>query len=660
MRRTWSTVTGASPRWAPSVIASITPSFEAIWGRMQVELLNRRRWQTRVELANAIFEYLEMFHNRKRRPVLLGCARQASSRRCPPTRPQWHELKQVGCTERGVHHILQLRLRRAENGLMGEIIPAVEGTQRPDGYIGVIDQHGNKSWLSPDVLTSRPPTSSLSDEQVERIRAFKQVLAEHDRTSLEEALTNFRRDRHPEGEIRLWELTARVYDAELCARPAANAEERSLLFQAVFTCALGVKEVEAAIVSCPALDRLSGLEGVMRRFMDEATESGNGSTVAPHDSQVPSRPAGFEYVDTVSPEAVDFATDFMGVYFDNREEATEMINISRRNEGILLRGLCGLVDAVVPAMMETRSTDDFIQELDYWADKDSGSGSHRIAATLIASRVGLKVGDRWFGPRESQGTDPTPVLRANVESLLAGILWSFIEGMASKTGRDDDDTFVSLAELAHAKAAAASRARQASEGERDSLGNPAAGERQASTGPIRPVVPLDPEAEDTRTWARLEPNDVARKTVGLVVQYLEACRRGDYTTMFELPGIHVGALMAGLVRCAAAIVPVFRETVEDDDAYLEVMDGFALSEDGSDTLVRASVVQMLNSQGGVEAPERWTGPGTVEMSAAMVEEVAFGMAVTLNALINLTADLNEHDKDQAFRSFIGLLQNEAA
>ncbi len=34
---------------------------------MQVELLDRRRWRTRVELANAIFEHLEVFHNRRRR-----------------------------------------------------------------------------------------------------------------------------------------------------------------------------------------------------------------------------------------------------------------------------------------------------------------------------------------------------------------------------------------------------------------------------------------------------------------------------------------------------------------------------------------------------------------------------------------------------------------
>ncbi len=40
---------------------------ESLWAPMQIELLNRKRWKTRVELANAIFEYLEIFHNRQRR-----------------------------------------------------------------------------------------------------------------------------------------------------------------------------------------------------------------------------------------------------------------------------------------------------------------------------------------------------------------------------------------------------------------------------------------------------------------------------------------------------------------------------------------------------------------------------------------------------------------
>lgn len=45
---------------------------ESFWSRMQVELLDRKRWRTRLELANAIFEYLEVFHNRQRRQTSLS------------------------------------------------------------------------------------------------------------------------------------------------------------------------------------------------------------------------------------------------------------------------------------------------------------------------------------------------------------------------------------------------------------------------------------------------------------------------------------------------------------------------------------------------------------------------------------------------------------
>ncbi len=40
---------------------------ESFWARVQVEQLNRRRRRTRLELSTALFEYLEIFHNRRRR-----------------------------------------------------------------------------------------------------------------------------------------------------------------------------------------------------------------------------------------------------------------------------------------------------------------------------------------------------------------------------------------------------------------------------------------------------------------------------------------------------------------------------------------------------------------------------------------------------------------
>lgn len=39
---------------------------------MQVELLGRKHRNTRTELPNAVFEYIEIFHNRERRHSALG------------------------------------------------------------------------------------------------------------------------------------------------------------------------------------------------------------------------------------------------------------------------------------------------------------------------------------------------------------------------------------------------------------------------------------------------------------------------------------------------------------------------------------------------------------------------------------------------------------
>jgi transposase InsO family protein len=61
---------------APSMGAIGTPYdnavVESFWGRMQVELFNRRRWKTRIELASAIHDYIEHFHNTRRRHSALG------------------------------------------------------------------------------------------------------------------------------------------------------------------------------------------------------------------------------------------------------------------------------------------------------------------------------------------------------------------------------------------------------------------------------------------------------------------------------------------------------------------------------------------------------------------------------------------------------------
>jgi putative transposase len=45
---------------------------ESFWGTMQLELLDRKAWKSRKELANAIFEWIECWYNPERRHSSLG------------------------------------------------------------------------------------------------------------------------------------------------------------------------------------------------------------------------------------------------------------------------------------------------------------------------------------------------------------------------------------------------------------------------------------------------------------------------------------------------------------------------------------------------------------------------------------------------------------
>ncbi|PRC60694.1 IS3 family transposase, partial [Mycobacterium sp. ITM-2017-0098] len=45
---------------------------ESFFSLLQKNVLDRQKWKTRVELANAIFDYIEIFHNRQRRHSALN------------------------------------------------------------------------------------------------------------------------------------------------------------------------------------------------------------------------------------------------------------------------------------------------------------------------------------------------------------------------------------------------------------------------------------------------------------------------------------------------------------------------------------------------------------------------------------------------------------
>ena len=45
---------------------------ESFWGSMQIELLNRKKWKSRIELSLAMIDWIEAFYNQRRRHSSLG------------------------------------------------------------------------------------------------------------------------------------------------------------------------------------------------------------------------------------------------------------------------------------------------------------------------------------------------------------------------------------------------------------------------------------------------------------------------------------------------------------------------------------------------------------------------------------------------------------
>jgi putative transposase len=64
---------------------------ESFWARMQTELLDTRKWMTRVELSTAIFDWVEVFYHRTRRHSSLGMLSPAAYERLTPAPPDPHK-----------------------------------------------------------------------------------------------------------------------------------------------------------------------------------------------------------------------------------------------------------------------------------------------------------------------------------------------------------------------------------------------------------------------------------------------------------------------------------------------------------------------------------------------------------------------------------------
>lgn len=144
-------------------------------------------------------------------------------------------------------------------------IPHEEGTIPPIGYI-LVKKEGKLYWADPNKIKLNPKyTSELTEQQVERVKRYKEILGEQDSCSLEEAIDNFRHDKYPEHEIQIWERIASVCETELERRPHASAEERGMVFTAVLFCSM-LPNIGAILSSCPDLKKLRDLDRLVLEY----------------------------------------------------------------------------------------------------------------------------------------------------------------------------------------------------------------------------------------------------------------------------------------------------------------------------------------------------------------------------------------------------------
>jgi hypothetical protein len=82
----------------------------------------------------------------------------------------------------------------------------------------------------------------LPAEMIERITAFKKILADVDTTTLEMTIENFERDQHPEREVEVWERIAGMYQLFLTHNPTDDLATKTEVFRVLLGASMGTED----------------------------------------------------------------------------------------------------------------------------------------------------------------------------------------------------------------------------------------------------------------------------------------------------------------------------------------------------------------------------------------------------------------------------------
>jgi len=90
--------------------------------------------------------------------------------------------------------------------------------------------------LDPNKIIPGPIVhDDLSEEQIKRITKIQAAFSDIYPISLEDTITNFKRDRNPDSEIRVWENMMHAYETFISKNPEINVEKKSEVFKLILT-----------------------------------------------------------------------------------------------------------------------------------------------------------------------------------------------------------------------------------------------------------------------------------------------------------------------------------------------------------------------------------------------------------------------------------------
>lgn len=101
---------------------------------------------------------------------------------------------------------------------------------------------------------------TLSDEFIERVKNFKQLLDEVESSSIDITLENFKMDLNPHEELLIWEHIAKIYSQFVSANPELSLKQKKNVFGILLRLSAGAVDIShTETLSRDMVEEIAGL-----------------------------------------------------------------------------------------------------------------------------------------------------------------------------------------------------------------------------------------------------------------------------------------------------------------------------------------------------------------------------------------------------------------